>query len=204
MIRNPHPLQWPQGWNRTPDDKRESARFRVTLSEALQDALYELEMMSATDVVVTSDLPTNTRGLPYSDGKSRDPGIAIWCRIHGSERVFACDRWTTHAANARAIGKTIESLRGIDRWGAADTVARAFSGFAAALPAPTPPWLGVIAGDAIAEFPQNASNQDKLAWLRRRYHDAMRTAHPDRASGNVATATDLNVAMQLAEEVLSS
>jgi hypothetical protein len=44
---------------------------------------------------------------------------------------FACDRWDSVADNVQAIRKTIEALRGIERWGTGDMVQRAFAGFVA-------------------------------------------------------------------------
>ncbi|HEX3747556.1 MAG TPA: J domain-containing protein [Bryobacteraceae bacterium] len=52
-----------------------------------------------------------------------------------------------------AIGKTIEALRGIERWGTGDMVEQAFTGFVA-LPAPKSPWdvLGVHPGSSTEEI----------------------------------------------------
>lgn len=137
-MRKPSPLQWPVERPRTAPDARETARFRLTLADAVNDLLYELDQMHAAFVVITSDLPTRTDGLPYSSGRCEDPGVAVWCVVDGRELVFACDAWDKPAANIRAIGKTIEALRGIKRWGSTSMVTQAFSGFAA-LPAPSDP-----------------------------------------------------------------
>lgn len=134
-MRKPFPLQWPTERPRTPLEERETAQFRVTLSEAVDDLLYELHQMQAGFVVITSDLPSRNDGLPYSNAKCDDPGIAVWCVVDGRELVFACDHWNRPAANARAIGKTIEALRGIKRWGSTSMVSQAFAGFAALPPA---------------------------------------------------------------------
>jgi hypothetical protein len=56
---------------------------------------------------------------------------------------FACDRYKTPAANAQAVRKTIEAIRGIERWGASDMMERAFRGFAA-LEAPSTGWKSVL------------------------------------------------------------
>lgn len=133
-MRTPFPLQWPERWFRTPDHQREHARFKVTLAEAVEDLLSELAKMGATNVVITSNLPTRQDGLPYSTASCDDPGIAVYFVHQGKEHVFPCDRWNKPAANIRAIGLTIQSLRGIERWGAVAMVTRAFNGFAA-LPA---------------------------------------------------------------------
>jgi hypothetical protein len=139
-MRQPYPLQWPPGWDRTSRQDREVARFRIGMADALDDLLHELDLLDAHSVVITSDLPVSGRtGLPYANGRADDPGVAVWCVVGGKERVFACDRWDEPADNVRAIGKTIEALRGIERWGAADMVTRAFQGFAALPPAPVAP-----------------------------------------------------------------
>lgn len=214
-MRTPYPLQWPTGWDRTDPSKRERALFRVSLTEGIQDLLYELRLMLADNVVITSDLPTTSKGLPYSSGRCDDPGIAVWCVINGSERVFACDRWTMPAANLRAIGKTVEALRGIENWGAADMVTRAFSGFAALPPggqemAPNPAssprrgWRDVLRINEYKTiaYPNNAAGKlGLLDFARRRHRDEIRTAHPD-AGDTHERAAEINVALQEAEAEL--
>jgi len=58
---------------------------------------------------------------------------------------MACDRWDRTADNMYAIGKCIEALRGLDRWGASRMVDAAFTGFKA-LPAMGTglPWWEVL------------------------------------------------------------
>jgi DnaJ-domain-containing protein 1 len=55
--------------------------------------------------------------------------------------------------NIYAIGKTIDALRGIERWGTGDMVEQAFTGFVA-LPAPKSPHevLGVKPGASLEEI----------------------------------------------------
>ena len=149
LKRKPFPLQWPTERPRTRLDEQETAKFRVTLSEAIEDLLYELRQMDAASVVITSDLPTRTDGLPYSNARCDDPGIAVWCVVDGRELVFACDHWDRPAANLRAVGKTIEALRGIRRWASTSMVSQAFAGFAA-LPTPEP-------ADDLADEPRLAN-----------------------------------------------
>jgi hypothetical protein len=217
MMRQPFPLQWPAGWARTEPDKRERALFRVTLTEGIHDLLDELRLMGAANVVITSNLPTGSKGLPYANGKADDTGVAVWCVIDGVERVFPCDRWTTAAANLRAIGKTVEAIRKIGDWGAADLVTRAFSGFAALPPgstavAPNPgsnpkrPWREVFQalGSASDIFDSVIPDRHRglvLKIVRERHREAMRKAHPD-AGGTHERALELNVALQEAEAEL--
>jgi DnaJ-domain-containing protein 1 len=78
--------------------------------------------------------------------------------------------------NVRAVGKTIEALRGIERWGASDMMERAFSAFEA-LPAPEQWWqvLGVSASASAAEI--DAA-----------YRAKARAAHPDTGGSDAAMA----------------
>lgn len=212
-MRQPFPLQWPAGWARTDPSKRERALFRVTLTEGVQDLLYDLRLMGAVNAVITSDLPTNTKGLPYASGKAEDPGIAVWVVVGGSERVFACDRWSTAAANLRAIGNTVEAIRKIGDWGAADMVTRAFSGFAALPPggqemAPNPAssprkgWRDLFGKDVADAYDMHLVDKPRtLETVKLRHRQAMKVAHPDKG-GDAQRAADLNVALQEAEAEL--
>jgi|GEM_PF-677594 len=213
-MRQPFPLQWPAGWVRTDPDKREKALFRVTLTEGIQDLLYELRLMGAANVVITSNLPTGSKGLPYATGKADDTGIAVWCVIDGVERVFACDRWTTAAANLRAVGKTVEAIRKIGDWGAADMVTRAFSGFAALPPAggqemapnpastPQKGWREIFGKDVADAYEMRLVDKARtLETIKLRHRQAMKIAHPD-LGGSHERASELNMALQEAEAEL--
>src|SRR3546814_19053229 len=81
--------------------------------------------------------------------------------------TFACDRWDTVRDNVRAIGKTIEAIRGIERWGASDMMERAFSAFEA-LPAPgggvtLSCWsvLGIEPGSSLAELERAYRSEER-------------------------------------------
>lgn len=206
MKRSPYPLQWPADIPRTTSERRRRSRFggpRIaarTLSpyETAKELLTELRRLGASNVVITSLLPTRHDGLPYSDGSSDDPGIAVWCVYRGRERVFACDEWATHAENMRAIAKSIEALRGLSRWGMADVAERAFAGFAAlppgdagAAPRPAPirrPWREVFDGLPAVDV------DDLVAIVRARHRKLIAQAHPDHG-GDPAVAAELNAAL---------
>ncbi len=201
-MRDPFPLQWPTGWPRTRSEDREHATFRVTLAEAVAELEVELDRLDAANVVITSDLPTRADGRPYSSARCEDSGIAVWFVHQGTERVFACDRWSTPAANMRAIGLSIEALRGLQRWGAADLVMRAFSGFAA-LPAgdgteqaavpPDERWRDVLGlhdlkNSVVARDPLGAMARVRVRHreLVKRHHTDVGGAHDDIAAINAA------------------
>lgn len=128
-----YPLQWPAAWPRTADP--EYARFKVTFAVARDELLYELELLGATDIVLSTNIELRRDGLPYANRpEPADPGVAVYFTYNGQPRCIPCDRWIKVHDNMRAIGLTVAALRGLDRWGAGGMVDAAFSGFAA-LPA---------------------------------------------------------------------
>lgn len=170
------PLQWPTGVRRT--DERESSKFHghryenyevtngqtgakeqrswkrkrvVTIAEARDEVRAELQRLGAYDPVVLS---TNLRvrksdGLPASNqADPADPGVAVYFVLDGRETCIAIDRFERVADNLRAVARTIDAFRGIERWGGASLVAAAFTGFQG-LPGPgviVPPvaWWDVL------------------------------------------------------------
>ena len=82
--------------------------------------------------------------MPYANQREpADTGVAVYFQLQDAPMVFACDKYNHVRDNIRAIGKTIEALRGIERWGASDMMERAFTGFQA-LPPPGDTWHGVL------------------------------------------------------------
>lgn len=196
------PLHWPAGWPRTPAHDRERAKFhrktsqglgwgsrRISIGEAanfLVDELIRLGIAKLPDgeydYILSTDLKLRLDGLPYSNQKSPDdPGVAAWWTPWGEDgqRVIAIDRYDRIADNIYAIGKTIEAMRGIDRWGGGEILTRTFAGFTA-LPSPesikaeSDPW-------SIIGVSQGANIDD----VKRAYRIALSAAHPDKG-GNSA------------------
>jgi hypothetical protein len=97
--------------------------------------------------------------------------------------VLACDQYEQIHENIRAIGKTIEALRGIERWGASDMLDRAFTGFEA-LPAPKVWWevLGLTG-------PSATRSEIAIAYRR-----ASNEAHPDKPGGSHDKMAAVNAA----------
>lgn len=209
-MRKPYPLQWPAGWPRTADDQRQRSRFgvwgpgggrqNVPLSHAVQDVVREMERLQARNAVITSDLPTRADGLPYASGRAQDPGIAVyWTGDDGAERVIACDQYFTHAENLRAIAKSIEALRALERYGSTSIIQRAWSGFAA-LPPPA---------EAVEEKPDPEPSREWMEYfhvteaassetLRQTYRSMAKRMHPDHG-GDVAEFQQLDAAWRQAQ-----
>lgn len=164
-----HPLQWPITQPRA--KYRERSRFQVSLAQARDDLYRELELLGATAVTISSNAALNLNGtISARQGFIADPGVAVYWKRNGREQVMACDRWDQIGHNIRAIGKTIEALRGIERWGTTEMVDAAFSGFAA-LPetASGASWWSVLAVSP-------TSGRDAIE---RAFRELSRTHHPD-------------------------
>ncbi len=195
-MRRPFPLQWPAYIARTPIEQREPSRFTLGLAAAVDGLLVEMDRLHASNMVITSDLPTRADGRPYAAARASDPGIAVWFVLEGKERVLACDRWLTPAENLRAISSTISALRGIARWGSTEMTAQAFQGFTALPPGPTH-WREILGVKEV-------SPTIDLVTANREYRRLSRAHHPDATESTAAEAQlDLNRAIAEARAELT-
>lgn len=171
-----YPLYWPEGRPRTPAAWRAAARFTATFARARDELFAEIVRMKGKLPVLSTNIPLRKDGLPYAGQREPDdPGIALYftLRAKGVDRqlCFACDRWRRVTDNVWAVCKTIDSLRGIARWGTGDMIEAAFSGFQAiAAPPTTKPWSTVFG------LPADASD----FVVEERYRRMAMAHHPDR------------------------
>ena len=134
--------------------------------------------MGANSIVVSTNFELRRDGLPYSGRRDPDdPGAAVYFRLDKRELCIPCDKWDRVADNLVAIGRTVEALRGIERWGAKSMVDAAFSGFKA-LPenAGGKPWW-----ETLQVEPAASADEIRAAYKRR----ALET-HPDRGGSPAA------------------
>jgi hypothetical protein len=165
------PLQWPVGVPRT--SRVLDAAFKVTLGSAIKQVMNEVRLMGGALPVLSTNLELRRDGLPYANQRQpEDCGVAVYFQRRGKSMVFACDRWRKIEHNIRAIAKTLEALRGIERWGSADMVEQAYTGFEA-LPAPSG---GVsLSCWALLDLEPGA---DRMA-IERAYRIKAKASHPD-------------------------
>jgi DnaJ-domain-containing protein 1 len=89
-----------------------------------------------------------------------------------------------------AIKKTIEALRGIERWGSGEDMEAAFSGFAALPASPTGrPWHVVL----------ECRSDDSMETITQQYRRLTMSRHPDRG-GSTAVMQELNTAYDHAKK----
>lgn len=191
-------LQWPDGTPRTA--YRRHAQFATSGPTALAHLVNEIRLLGGRDVVLSVDMPITATKLPRWDRWRRtdDPGVVVTFTLDREEMVIVCDRWTTPWDNLRAIGKTIEALRGIQRWGTEDMMRAAFAGYAA-LPAGGKPAQNItesITGDPwwiVLGVRQDATRNE----LDRAYRSWAKVHHPD-TGGNPDRFREVTNAYQLA------
>ncbi|WP_186211121.1 J domain-containing protein [Burkholderia gladioli] len=204
-----YPLQWPDGWPRTPKHARENGKFStkrrssfaesLTVADGVARVLDELSRFGVgrDDVVISTNIRTRLDGLPRSDQRAPDdPGVAVyWETRAGGRRVMAIDRYQRVADNLAAVAATLDAMRAIERHGGARVLERAFTGFAAlAAPRSTRHWREVIG------VPPDVAD---IASVRAAFRRRAMELHPDRPGGSHDKMAELNMALQSAEKELT-
>jgi DnaJ domain len=186
------PLCWPQGWPRT--NARERGTFSGTPAKVRVELVAEVDRMMGArpgytyrnSIIISTNVPIRRDGEPFAQEPAFiDPGVAVYFQRKGQRVCFACDKYDKVWKNMRAIAKTIEAMRGIERWGSSDMLDRAFTGFAA-LPAPgVRNWWEVLGID------RSASPDE----IKARYRTLAKLQHPD-AGGSSTLMAEINFAYQ--------
>lgn len=197
------PLTWPEGWPRTKTP--ESSRFGhwskpVSIAKGRDEVLDQLRMMGilGDSVIISTNLRLRQDNLPYSNQKQPDDkGVSVWFTQDNQQKVIALDKYNRIADNLWAVAKTIEAMRGIERWGGGQFLDRVFTGFTA-LPGPeanpTQTWKEYFSGFDM--IPKN------LAQLKIAYKTLARDFHPDKPGGSGKKMTELNKFYMKAEREL--
>ena len=175
MQVSAYPLQWPTQWPRTRHPQR--ALFQTSPEGARAGLLAELERMGVRphEAVISSNAMLRQDGYPYANQpRIDDAGVAVYFVRDGNSMCIPCDKWNLVHHNMQAIRKSIEALRGLERWGAKHMVDAAFAGFTA-LPAGAPShWSDVLQVRPGA----NASEVEQA------YRRLVKQLHPDTPSGD--------------------
>lgn len=189
-----YPLYWPEGRPRTETFDRVRSQFTGTFERIRRELCDEIDRMGGINVVISSNIRLRADGMPRA-GVHRidDPGIAVYFSYDTKDMCFACDKYQLTWENMRAIAKTIEAIRGIERWGSSDMMERAFRGFTA-LPEHAGEYWRHIFGFATD---QKVTAEDVEREFKRLAH----VAHPDKG-GTVEQWTQLCLARENARKDL--
>lgn len=213
-MRTAFPLQWPEGHPRS--QYRHTPKFGTQFVEDREAVHRYLRKRGGSNIVITSNLPLNSKGQPYEAGLiggGGDTGVAVWWVEKGREQVIACDHWMRAAQNLSAIERTLTALRALDRYGCTQVVEKAFAGFAAlpgagetsqGIPMPAAPkkWHEVL--DVTELYTSGTlADADLLAIVKQRHRERIKLHHPD-VGGDPAIAAELNAAMAAAEQELGA
>lgn len=183
MFEESYPLHWPSGWKRT--HNREHSRFKTGFGAARKLLFAELDRLGAIKIILSTSVPLRNDGMPRANTRpdGGDSGVAIYFQRNGKDMVFACDKYRETCDNIYAIAKTIDAMRGIERWGASDMMERAFSGFKALASSTGRDWWDVLQVNRDATRDVIEANFKRL----------LRDRHPD-AGGSHEAMSELNAA----------
>jgi hypothetical protein len=129
----PFPLTWPVSYPRTEyPESHGGFRRNHTPKQEYDELLAEMKRLKADQVVVSCNIPMRRDGVTRDWDRllksMEDKGVAVYFKLDGNSQVLACDAWDELIHNLRALTKTIEALRGLDRYKASQILKRAFSG----------------------------------------------------------------------------
>jgi len=168
-----YPLHWPEGRPRTKRPTR--AKFDTSFAIARDGLIKEIEMLGGKHIVLSTNVRLRRDSLPYAtDRAPEDTGVAVYFERKGRLMSFPCDKWDRVKDNLQAVRKTINALRGIERWGSEQMMDQAFTGFVALEYQESDSWwivLGVSQSSSKAEI--------KAAYKRKRSE-----SHPDKDGGD--------------------
>lgn len=173
-----YPLTWPIGYQRTTN--RIGSPFKQSMEKAQQFLRLEIERMGAKELIVSSNIPVRKDGMFFTDWMNRridDPGVAIYFKYRGKEVSMCCDQYARVWENVYALGKAIEALRGLERWGVSDFLNRAFTGFTA-LPPSIVPEVNIWHVIGLTSKPDNVDD------VKAAYRKKANEYHPDRPTGD--------------------
>lgn len=212
-----HPLQWPDGWPRTPharmrDGRGDFGRFEqqdgrsyrskrpLTFAEARDSLIAAAKKIGAEHIVLSSNFALRSDGLPRHDRRRPDDqGAAIYFKRGDRQLVMARDAYQRAEENMRSIALALEAMAQLERHGGGVMMDKAFAGFTALPPpagsAPARPWRNVFQFDP--DFPGALRSAEAVSILTTRFRDQAATAHPDRG-GSAEAMAELNAARDAA------
>jgi hypothetical protein len=118
-------IHWPDGYDRTPSEDRDSypGDLEPTRRESFESIVDELQRWGATDVRVSTASAhlVDEPNIPYQNDRPDDVGVAAYY-LRADDRAdawhaIACDRWATQRENARAIALWARRQRLAERCG---------------------------------------------------------------------------------------
>ena len=124
-----------------------------------------------------------------------DPGVVAYGFYDAQQIAVPCDRWNSVAANVRAIAKTINAMRGMERWGAKHMIKAMFQGFTAIRGPGPKPWREVLGIKPETQVTPELIRERKIALARIHHTDV---------GGNDTMMAEINAAADRAIQELAA
>jgi hypothetical protein len=186
----------------TPSYHRKRSTFSAGYQKTLNELEGELNKLRAKNIVIQIALDLSdirNDGWPRSSARPKSPGVIVSCETTKGPLSFPCDRFTVWEDNLRAIAKSLEALRTVDRYG----VTRNNEQYKGWTQLPADPNGSMLINEA-AEFLSSHSGFEVSAITAEEglflaaYREAARKLHPDAGGSH-----DAFVRLQKAKVVLS-
>lgn len=184
MTADAFPLCWPVTRKRTEGWRRKKAKFVTSFAVARDGILKAIRLAGGKGTVISTNVTLRRDGLPLAGQRNPDdPGVAVYYTGRGGRPMcVACDLWNKVEDNMTAVMKTIDAIRGIERWGGQEAADVAFSGFVALPPPPKArAWWEVFG------FQAGSRSFVQVAEVEAAYRREKMNAHPDRGGSNEPT-----------------
>jgi hypothetical protein len=155
---------WPGEVTKT----RVRSLFKTQWLRTLQLVAREVGALGAVKFEIALSLPhgagdINRNGQLTASARPEPPVLITFVDRDGVRHTYPCDRYTWWQDNLYAIGKAMENLRAIERWGVFSRLARA--GFKA-LPGPGGSTVTMTAADAAGVLAKHSDTYTAAAILR--------------------------------------
>lgn len=182
MKAEKFPLTWPDGFPTT--EYRVQSKFDCNLATARDGIVAQLKLLGVSKYVLSTNAQRNKKG-ELTDGRLiyPNPGVALYFIYNDDEKVIACDKWKYLHENLRAVEKSLDAIRGLERWGCSDITNRAIGNMKA---------LPEHAGESnkawwqVLGVKQNASQEE----IKKTYWALAKKYHPDTGENPDTTAFD--------------
>ncbi|MSZ76795.1 MAG: molecular chaperone DnaJ [Actinobacteria bacterium] len=181
-----------------PDGKREASRFDSTWTATQTLLDREVTALGGKNLVIEVDVPERgirNDGMLRADARAESPAAVVAFESKHGPQLHQCDkfisRWHEQGPdwqqNVRAIALTLEALRAVGRYGAAET-GQQYTGFKAIGAGRAMPASHMTTDQACRILSDHSgvviTSGESMQSVRARHRAARAAVHPDRHGGD--------------------
>lgn len=108
-------LEWPTGWERTPEREREPNRsYQSTIGQTTSDLATEMERLDPESwraSTASGGSYTKSNGLPKHSANPSDPGFVLRWKKDGEQFAVTCDAYSRLRDNVRTVYLWVHETR---------------------------------------------------------------------------------------------